>query len=176
MNIFELLDRESRTRNLKLLIIGGHAVNAYGYSRFTEDVDFIISKTARGGWLMALEAIGYQVQYDGGSFLLMHSPDASLCRVDVMLVNERSFAGMLAAAQTTELGGKSFSVPSLDHLIALKLHVLKQGLSHRLIKDFTDVTSLAQVNAIDVRSDRFRLLCEKYGSKEIYEKILLFQS
>ncbi len=62
------------------------------------------------------------------------------------------------------LGGKTFHVPSLDHLIALKLHVLKQGLSHRVIKDFTDVTSLAQINAIDITGDKFRALCEKYGS------------
>ncbi len=176
MRIFELLDRESKARDLRLLIIGGYALNAHGYSRFTSDVDFIIPKEDRGRWLKVLAEIGYQVQYDGGNFLQLSTQDTSLCKVDLMLVNERSFVGMFETAQTTELGGKNFQVPSLDHLIALKLHVLKQGLSHRVIKDFTDVTTLLEINGIEARSDRFRLLCEKYGSKEIYEKILLFQS
>ncbi len=103
MRIFELLDRESKARHLRFLIIGGHAVNAYGYTRFTSDVDFIISKEDRGAWLTALAAMEFQVQYDGGNFLQFNKRDASLCPVDLMLVNERSFVGMLDAAQTAEL-------------------------------------------------------------------------
>ena len=47
MNIFEMLARESKARGLPFLIIGGHAVNAYGYSRFTKDLDILVQATDR---------------------------------------------------------------------------------------------------------------------------------
>ena len=37
-----------------------------------------------------------------------------------------------------------------------------------------DVLSLVDVNRIDVRSDKFRSLCDKYGDAKIYERILDF--
>ena len=69
MRIFELLDRESKARHLRPLLIGSHAVNAYGYTRFTSDVDFIISKEDPDARLTGLLALDFQLQYDGGNVL-----------------------------------------------------------------------------------------------------------
>lgn len=40
MNIFALLDELSAKDGLAFLMIGGHAVNAYGYSRITAEAVF----------------------------------------------------------------------------------------------------------------------------------------
>ncbi len=64
---------------------------------------------------------------------------------------------------------------SLNHLFALKFHVLKQKIPHRGYKDFMDILSLAECNDVDLRSDNIRQLCEKYGSSKIYERLLAFQ-
>jgi hypothetical protein len=73
---------------------------------------------------------------------------------------------MLAPSREIEIGGGRCRVPSLDHLIALKLHVLKQRLSHRGYKDFMDVLSLVQANQLDVRSDTSRLCARAMAAKE----------
>ena len=116
------------------------------------------------------------MRYDGGVFLQTAPPEGCRWPLDLMLVNQRTFAAMQAASREVEMGGRRCRVPSLDHLLALKLHVLKQRLSRPGFRDFMDVLSLAQANNLDVRSDNFRALCEKYGSKEIYERIVAFQS
>ena len=62
--------------------------------------------------------------------------------------------------------------PSLEHLVALKLHVLKQNLPHRMLGDMDDVINLLLVNRVDLRQEKWRQLFVKYGSLELYEKVL----
>jgi hypothetical protein len=176
MNIFEILDEISAARRLPFLVIGGHAVNAHGYSRVTQDLDILVARERRSEWCAALEAKGFGLSYDGGAFLQTTPPQECRWPLDLMLVNQRTFAEMQAASQEVEMGGRRCRLPCLDHLLALKLHVLKQRLSHRGFKDFMDVLSLVQANKLDVRGDSFRALCEKYGGRDIYERIVSFQT
>lgn len=62
-------------------------------------------------------------------------------------------------------------VPTLEHLIILKLHALKHGGIARFLKDFLDVEYLIRYNKPDIKSHHMRELCEKYGPADIYEKI-----
>jgi len=176
MNIFETLNEISAKDGLAFLVIGGHAVNAYGYSRITGDLDIFVNRDDRDRWLDALKARGFTLRHDGGGFLQTNPPDECLWPLDLMLANPRAFSEMMAASREIKQGVHRLRVPSMDHLFILKLHALKQGLAHRSFKDFMDVLSLAQINGVDLRSDSFRALCEKYGSKEIYERLVAFQS
>jgi hypothetical protein len=176
MNIFDTLEEISGKDGLAYLVIGGHAVSAYGYSRVTGDLDILVARNDRDAWLASLVKHGFKLFHDGGVFLQTTPPEGCRWPLDLMLVNERSFGELLGGSRVIEQGGNRLRVPSLDHLIALKLHTLKQGLQHRGFKDFMDILSLAQANALDIRSDNFRALCEKYASKAIYERIVAFQS
>lgn len=68
--------------------------------------------------------------------------------------------------------GVEAKMPSLKHLIALKLHVLKQGLAHRTVRDLDDVIMLVLKNGLDIRTDGWRNLFSRYGTAELYEKVL----
>lgn len=92
-----------------------------------------------------------------------------------MLVNTTTFANLSEAARTLEISGLSMRVPALDNLFALKLHVLQQEIPHRGYKDFMDILALADCNAVDLRSDKIRDLCEKFGNRKIYERLLAFK-
>jgi hypothetical protein len=74
MTIFEFLESISKKRNAPFLLIGGHAVNAYGYSRFTKDLDILIAKDSKNLWLPALTAGGFTLAHDGESFLQLSQP------------------------------------------------------------------------------------------------------
>ena len=178
MNIFELLDRESRARSLSFLIIGGHAVNAYGYSRFTKDLDLVIRCEQRTQWLRSLEANGFSVHRDAGTFLQLTPPPDCKWPLDLMLVNESTFANLSRDAQEFAIGPGSmkFRLPSLDDLFALKFHVLKQEVPGRGYKDLLDILELARCNGIDLRSERVKSICDKFGTPKIYERILAFSS
>ena len=174
MNLFSWLDEASRTKDLAFLIIGGHAVNAHGFTRFTRDLDLLIRKSDVEKWLAALKTDGYEVEHDGGNFLQLSATAKDATPLDLMLVNEPTFLEMKTAAKEIKIQNHSFLVPCLDHLLALKLHALKHGPSRRGYKDLVDVLSLIDANRIDVRDDKFRLLCDKYGDAKIYERILDF--
>jgi len=78
---------------------------------------------------------------------------------------------MFAAATSADLFGVKTKVPSLEHLIALKLHALKNTRAQRFLKDFLDVENLIRINQLDIKSKTIRDLFEKYGTPDLYEKI-----
>lgn len=79
---------------------------------------------------------------------------------------------MSAQAKELQLSGRKFLVPSLEHLIALKLHAAKQDLEGRDYRDLGDILGLVRDNQVDVRSDPFRELCLKFGTNDLYQMIL----
>ena len=93
-----------------------------------------------------------------------------------MLVNDTTFATMRNAAQEIDWNGMRVFVPALDHLFALKFHALRHGPRSRQYKDFLDILSLAEINSVEVQSDRMRQICDKYGTDEIYERLVAFSS
>jgi hypothetical protein len=175
MNLFALLNDISGHEGLRFLMIGGHAVNAYGYSRITHDLDILLSRDDRQGWLTAMSSSRYTLQHDGGGFLQFAPPIGDLWPLDLMIAAPQTFAKMLDASREVQQGEFKFRVPSLEHMFVLKLHALKEGAKSRHFKDFMDILSLVQANGVDIRNDSFRELCEKYGSKEVYERIIAFQ-
>jgi hypothetical protein len=88
-----------------------------------------------------------------------------------MFVAKDTFDQFWAASEYREFGPSTARVPSLDHLLALKLHVLRQGLSHRTFKDAEDVEMLARRNSLNLDEERYEKLFLKYGTREIYETI-----
>jgi len=56
--------------------------------------------------------------------------------------------------------------------LAVIEHVLKQGKIHRFLDDLMDVVELVKVNRLDLRDAEPHDLFLKYGSAEIYEKVL----
>jgi predicted nucleotidyltransferase len=172
MGLLESLNRFKEEQKLEFMVIGGHAVNAYGYSRTTLDLDILVPKPAIEIWKAHVLSLGFTVHYEASNFFQCTPPNESSWPLDFMLVTEETFAKLLKDAVGTTIQNVRVKVPSILHLIALKLHVLKQGLTHRMFRDMDDVLNLIQINQIDVRSDNFREICHRYGTVELYEYIL----
>jgi hypothetical protein len=152
------------------LVIGGHAVIAHGYSRNTVDLDLLVRKADRTIWVEAVAAMGYRSFHSHENFEQFRSADRDI-DLDLMFVSEATFEGILVASKETSFGSIAARIPSLQHLIALKLHVLKQGLEHRMLGDLDDVIQLILVNAADLDQAEWKQVFEKYGNEELYEKV-----
>jgi len=157
--------------SLPFLIIGGYAVAAHGHTRPTFDVDFLVRQTDRERWIEKLTAAGINLLRQTRGFAQFSRENGSEA-LDLMLVNDATYEQFARTSQTRDFGGVSAGVPSLDNLLALKLHALKQGLPHRTSRDAEDVEMLARRNKIDLASKHYEELFLKYGSREIYETIL----
>jgi hypothetical protein len=62
---------------------------------------------------------------------------------------------MVAASREVDLYGTHSRIPSLEHLLALKLHSLKNTRLHRFLRDFLDVENLLRINKLDIKSETF---------------------
>lgn len=58
MDVFESVGKLSGQLGFPVLLIGGYAVNFYGYNRTTLDVDFLIAADSFPAWRSGLESIG----------------------------------------------------------------------------------------------------------------------
>ncbi|MBU6399518.1 MAG: hypothetical protein KGS61_04310 [Verrucomicrobia bacterium] len=145
-------------------------MNFHGYSRDTADLDLLISSAKRKGWLTLFSGLGYTVYIDKGAFIQLSPPRQGEWPVDLMMVGEPTFRPMLNQGRAVEIYGTRMIIPDLEHLLTLKLHVLKHANIGRFMKDFLDVENLVRVNRIDLRSEVVRRLFLKYGTAELYEK------
>jgi hypothetical protein len=171
VTIPELVAACQRGKSLPFLIIGGYAVIAYGYARTTFDLDFLVRQSQREEWRRNLESLGYSAFAEHAAFMQFSAPEGGV-DLDLMLVNDETFDRMQPEARPICFGPIKSKMVSLDHLIALKLHVMKQGLAHRTIRDMDDMITLALKNGLDIASEHYKQLFLKYGTQEIYEKAL----
>ena len=154
------------------MVIGGIAVNFYGYSRETADLDLLICRDHIPIWRMLFAELGYSVEHDVGTFVQLAPPREGEWPVDLMLIGGPSFLPMMAAAKEVDIFGTRLWIPSLEHLLALKLHTLKHTRLHRFTKDFQDVEGLILINRLDPKSEKIRQLFLKYGTLDLHEKIV----
>ena len=87
--------------------------------------------------------------------------------------DEETLKKISEEGKETKISGLLFKVPSLLHLIALKLHAIKQD-PRRELQDLQDITELIRRNKINVKMPAFRDLCLKHGSERLYNMIIQY--
>jgi len=170
MNLIGFIDLAKQPPELSFLVIGGYAVGAHGHTRATFDVDFLVRKDEREVWTKKLLAAGLTAVSQAEAFAQFSQPQGD--GFDLMFVSQQTFEQFWAASEERRFNGTTARVPSLDHLLALKLHALKQKLPHRTSKDAEDVEMLVKRNGLDISRSHYEELFLKYGSREIYETFL----
>jgi hypothetical protein len=169
VNVPALLGSLVAVPRLPFLVIGGYAVAAHGYPRLTYDLDMMIARSTAEEWKTLLAGQGFRVLAEQTTFV-QFARDGDELGLDLMLVSDETFRGLMVDSQPIRFGATEARVPSLDHLLALKLHVLKQDLRHRVAKDLNDVIMLVLKNGLDIRQEKYEKLFLKYGNAELYDQ------
>lgn len=172
-SVFHLISDITHQKGVSCVLIGGFAVNHYKVVRQTVDIDFLIVKEDFEKISDALkEGGGYRQFSAQENFTQLESAQLSLKNIDFMFVDRPTLDSILKEAKPTPIAGQKFLVPSLNHLIALKLHSIKNNEKLRLLKDLPDIVSLIRKNNVDVEGAEFKGLCLKYGTEDIYRRVL----
>jgi predicted nucleotidyltransferase len=169
--VFHLVAEASRKTAVPCILIGGFAVNFYKVTRGTRDVDFLMTKDDFKKIEKILSEAGYAENFATNVAVRMSSAKDTV-DIDFMIVDEATRDKILREGQKTTIAGMELVVPSLNHLIALKLHAIKHGAKNRLLKDLPDIIELIKMNNIDFEGEEFKGICLKFGTKEIYNDIL----
>lgn len=171
MEPHDFIELGQREPTLRFLIIGGYAVAAHGHTRATFDVDFLVRRAERDAWFSRLEIAGLKLFGETSAFAQFAQVGEG-DGLDLMFVDDATFDRMWQASEKRDFGGSSASVPCLDHLLALKLHALKQRSPNRTSKDAEDVEMLVRRRGLNLRDPRYEQLFLKYGTREIYDTFL----
>lgn len=166
-NAFARIAAVAERKNARILVIGGHAINAYGYTRTTVDFDFVIPGTTLPIWRDELDAIGYRWRGETRAFAQFSAPegDNPPFPIDLMLVDEVTFEKLWIEARVLDFAGVSLRVPKPTHLIALKLHALKNPARAARGKDLPDIVQLMRIAELDLADPELDAILRRYADK-----------
>src|SRR5690606_17989535 len=139
MEILRTISLFAEDKNKHFLIIGGHAVNAYGISRQTGDLDLLVRRSDKVFWEKLLEKLQYESEQNDHRFARFRANSLASWPIDLMFVDDDTFSKMYDQANEINdlLSLIRSGVTSLNELELQELctkYATKQ-LSHRIKQD-----------------------------------------
>ncbi len=169
--VFDLIATEFKKAGIDYILIGGFAVNAYKYGRSTKDIDFMIAEEDGPKASEILQRAGFKEFHKNENFLRFDGGQRYGWIVDLVFTNRQTLSQLIEHGGTAQIVGQTIPVPSIEHLIAMKLHAIKQQPEKRRSKDLLDIAQLIEINKIDFKNPKFREFFLKFGTPELYKQI-----
>lgn len=167
--ILKIVSQKMPEAGIDCLLIGGFAVNHYGYTRNTLDVDFMIVAEQLDRVREIMSDAGFTNIEIRDNIAFFTAPEAGP-RVDFLRVDSATMSKLLDNAVTISMRGNKVKVPSLKDLLAMKIFSFAQNTARRMGKDLPDIAYLSVLNKLATEED-LKPLCDKFGTSEIYKMI-----
>ena len=164
--LFDLLGRFSHP----LLVIGGHALAAHGVARQTVDVDCLIAVENRQLLDAHLCGGGFKQTGETENFARYSHPSDLVPDVDVLFVDASTFDKLHVGVIPLQRGQAILQAPALPHLIALKLHAIRNNPA-REAGDLGDIARLLNANPGAISANELAALCTQFGPPGIDAKL-----
>jgi hypothetical protein len=167
--VLRTFSRFFEDEGIRYALIGGLAVHAWGYSRATQDIDFVVDGSNRSRAIAFAESLGYETTYQSPGFSNHYHRTESFGHIDFMYVYDRTAEQVFAEA-TTRFAIENLAAPvaSAEHVIAMKVTAMKDS-PHRVLGDSRDVAFLLALPHIDRK--RVRNYFEQAGLLKMYDDL-----
>ncbi len=157
------------TEGLRYAVAGGLAIHAWGHSRTTRDIDFVVDGSAQDRVIAFAESLGYRTLHVSGGYSNHEHPDHAFGIVDFMYVHGTTADRVFADASNRLVAGdEEAPVPKPEHLIAMKVQAIKNS-PRRVSIDVPDIEYLLTLPGVD-RSE-VRDYFDRAGLLRIYDVI-----
>lgn len=159
---------QAKAAGLDYLIIGGFAVSYWGSPRFTADVDYVIASNDLERAKEVVAKLGYKVEFihPKQSFAHFTKIDLPTFRLDLMMVNDQTWAALKSDSSEGNFGGEALlPVVGPLHLIAMKLHAAKQLDREERFKDLNDIVEILIAQRIPFEELEKSGIIDKYGTE-----------
>lgn len=154
---------------IRYALIGGLAMQAWGRSRLTKDIDFAVDASARDRVIAFAESLGYETLYVSEGYSNHAHSDPGWGRVDFMYLYGDTAAKVFAAARQKPVVGEAEApVASAEHLAMMKAVAMKNA-PMRALFEGEDVHIL--INAPGVDRKAIRDYFERQGLLDLYDVI-----
>jgi len=166
-SVFDLAAGDLASSGVECLLIGGFAVNYYGYTRNTLDVDWMIVAEQRDAVRAVMRHAGFTNSAVHENVMFFQRPGSGW-RVDFLEADANTMAQLLSRAESVAVHGVTVKVPALKDLIAMKLFSLAQNPEQRTGKDLPDIVHLSVFNGLDLERD-IHPLATRYASEAVFK-------
>lgn len=141
----EFFEREG----VRWAVAGGLAMHAWGYSRTTNDIDFVVDGNQQQRVIMFAESLGYETLFVSDGYSNHQNPLKHLGKIDFLYVYGDT-AEQLFAASTKRAAANEVTAPVLrpEHLAMMKALAMKNRPMRTLI-DAADVAFLLSLPETD---------------------------
>lgn len=113
---------------IRWAVIGGLAMQAWGRSRFTKDVDIVVEARQKARVIREAEKRGYETIHVSSGFSNHHSTDETLGRVNFMYVDDETAATLFATAtERPFIGDLVAPVPRPEYIAMMKCISMKNA-------------------------------------------------
>ena len=148
--VHEFLD----SHGFRSAVIGGVALAAYGHPRMTLDLDMVTESAAQDVLVAFMESRGFTTLHRSSGYSNHRHPERRHGRVDFMYVQGRTSELLFGALRHLPgPGGVRVAVPRPEHLIAMKVHAIRNDPRRRL-RDLADIGFLLGRDDVDRESAR----------------------
>jgi hypothetical protein len=133
-------------------------------------VDVLVSEEHAMPLEEAFQRFGYSALVRSEIFARYRHSSSTLEDVDVLYVNNETAEEMSRQATECLLDGTPCRIPAISHLLALKLHAIRNNPA-REPRDFADIVELLRANAGTIARDDLQALCARYGPEGLWRKL-----
>ena len=168
--IFKLLIDFFERERIDYALIGAFALKAYGYTRATQDVDFIARQSDQKKIIVNLESLGFETLYRSTGYSNHLHPLSGLGRIDFVYVKGDT-AESIFKETVKILLFDNLTVPVVkpEHLVALKVFAMKND-PDRALREMADIKELLKLEGINIQ--QVQKYFKKYGLMEKYYDII----
>ncbi len=170
-SIFKFLSLLFSRHKVQSVLVGGYALIANKVQRMTFDIDFLVTASDFSRIEPDIIKAGYSVFNRQESFVQFKSGKHGLRDLDFLISDQQTVGKLIDSGKKIYIAGEPFVVPSIKHLIAMKLHSIS-GNKKRELKDFPDVVQLMTANGIDPEKKDIKKMFRKYNVMDLYERII----
>jgi hypothetical protein len=167
--VLQTFARFFESQHIRYAVIGGLALQAWGYTRFTRDVDFVVERNARDRVVSFVESLGYETLHVSDGYSNHLHADAGMGRVDFMYIDADTAMKLFPEAATKPIVGQfAAPVPKPEHLLAMKAMSMKNS-PKRVLVDSPDVQFLLRLPGVDRAAVRDYFA--RHGLLELFDAI-----
>jgi hypothetical protein len=149
-------------------VVGAFGLHAYGFSRATLDLDLATESVAQPKLVALLESLGYETLYRSSGYSNHVHALPELGRLDFVYVESETARVLFSGGTALQLGEHRVPVPRPEHLVAMKVHAMKNDPS-RTLREMADIQFLLSLPSID--EAEVRAYFEQSGLLERYLEI-----
>lgn len=150
---------------IRFAAIGGLAVNVYGYTRATRDIDFLVEGGLTRQVAQCMDQLGYEPidqREDLASFVRKKQ------RADFLFANRPRSKELLASAADAEKLG--IPVVSLEGILAFKIQAFNDD--GRRLRDLSDIMELVERNRENLDLEQIRKDFRLFDREELIDDII----